>query len=209
MRILVFGATGATGQHIVTQALAEGWSVTAFSRRPENLITTHASLRAIRGDVRDARAVSECVPGHDAVISALGVGTPLKPDPGVVLGVQTIVNAMKAAGVPRLVYLSFIGVRDSRAAAGPMIRFVGRFPLRHEIADHETKERSVSTSDLAWTIVRPPKLTTGAPIAQYRVGESIRAKSFFPILPRANVAQFIVKELRDNAYVGKVVRLLP
>ena len=77
----------------------------------------------------------------------------------VVQGIENIIHSMQANDVRRLLYMSFVGVRESRAAAGWLIRNVARHPLRHEIADHERKEALIKSSVLDWTIVRPPKLT--------------------------------------------------
>ncbi|MFT5456983.1 MAG: putative NADH-flavin reductase, partial [Myxococcota bacterium] len=41
-RILLFGATGASGQQILTQALASGFAVTAFVRNPAKVQTANA-----------------------------------------------------------------------------------------------------------------------------------------------------------------------
>lgn len=207
MRVIVLGASGATGRGIVAAALRRGWAVTAFVRDPAKLGVAGAAV--VRGDVGDAAAVAKAIAGHDAVVSALGVGRPLKPDPVVVQGVHHIIEGMRQHGVRRLLYLSFIGVRASRAAAGFLIAHVARHPLRHEIADHELKEAAVERSDLDWTIVRPPKLTNGAATNRYRAGDDIVAGSFFPRLSRADVADFMIAELAEPRFVRRAVRLLP
>ncbi len=209
MKVVVFGASGRTGQHIVAQALARKLMVTAFVRHPEKLLMTDPALHVVQGDVADYDGVASTIIGHDAVTSALGVGTPLKHDATVILGIQHIIRAMQAAALQRFIYLSFIGVHESRAAAGPVLRYIARFPLRHEIADHEAKEHIVTTSTLDWTIVRAPKLTDGQFTGVYRSGETIVAHSLFPRLSRANVADFIVRQLADAQTVRNVVRVLP
>jgi putative NADH-flavin reductase len=209
MRVLILGASGATGHELVRQALARELEVTAFVRDPARLMVSAPALRVIQGDIGDSARVSEAVRGHDAVVSALGVGTPLKPDPVVVEGIRHTLAVMKEHGVRRLVYLSFIGVSESRADAGLLVRYVARHPLRHEIADHEIKEGLIRASDTDWTIVRAPKLTNGRPAAGYRDGESIAARSIFPTLSRADVAAFMLRQLADRTYVGKAPRILP
>ena len=209
MKILVFGASGATGRLLVEQALAANHQVTAFVRDPAKLGLNHPHLRTAQGDVGNAERVNTVVAGHNAVVSALGVGKPLNPDPVVVTGIRNIVAAMERHSVRRLVYQSFIGVSESRTAAGFMLRYVARFPLRHEIADHETKEKIVRASKLDWTIVRPPKLTNGTATGAYRVGEDIVSSSFLPTLARADVAAFMVKQVSDPTFTRKSPRLLP
>jgi len=208
VEILVFGASGGTGRLIVTQALARGHRVAAFVRRDDSL-AAQRDLEIVRGDVGDAVAVAAAIKGREIVISALGVAKPLQPDPVVRAGVGHIVAAMESSGVRRLIYLSFIGVSASRATAGPLIRYVARFPLRHEIADHEQKEERIRASSLEWTIVRAPKFTDGPPTGAFRVGEGIRATSFFPRLSRADVAACILDETQAPRFARTAVSLLP
>ena len=53
MNIVIFGATGGTGQEIVKQALEQGHTVTAFVRNPAKLEHKHTNLKIIQGDVLD------------------------------------------------------------------------------------------------------------------------------------------------------------
>ena len=78
MKVLVFGASGATGYHVVSQGLANGHGITAFVRNPSKLKIAHERLRVWQGDVADAKHVEDAVQGQDAVISALGASSPLK-----------------------------------------------------------------------------------------------------------------------------------
>ena len=208
MRILIFGASGRTGRAVVQRALALQHAVTAFVRQPARLAERHPNLRIALGDVVDPAAVRDAVPHHDAVVSTLGVDVPLKHDPSVIDGIRHIVEAMRDEGVRRLIYQSFIGVTESRAAVGFVLRYIAPIPLREEIADHEAKESIIKASGLDWTIVRPPKLTDGALSSRYRIGEDIRTWVPLPIMSRADVAEFIVRELEQPRYVRKAPRLL-
>jgi putative NADH-flavin reductase len=204
-RALIFGASGATGKQIVAAALEKGWQVTAFARQP----MTITGVKVIRGDVVDGEAVAAAIAGHDVIISALGVSTPLHTDPAVVQGIENIIAGMQAHGVRRLMYLSFVGVTESRSAAGWFVAHVARHPLRHEIADHERKEALIKASPLDWTIVRPPKLTNGPRTGRYRSGEKIAANAFFPRLARADVAEFMVERVADLSCHRRPIILMP
>ena len=208
MRVLVFGASGKTGREVVRQALARGFQVTAFVRDSARLPLAHANLRLVKGEITDATGVARAVEGHTGVISTLGVGTPLRHDPAVIDGVRMIARASEHASVERLVYMSFIGVGDSRDAAGFLLKRLATTVLRQEVADHETKEAAVADSFVDWTIVRVPKLTNGRLTAAYRVGESIRARSPLPMISRADVADFLLRQLTDAAFIRKTVRIL-
>lgn len=209
MKLLIFGASGATGRLVVSAALAKGHAVTAFVRTPSKLAVSHENLRVIVGDVADQQAVERSVAGHEAVFTCLGVGVPLKHDPAVVAGIGFIVDAMQRTGPARLIYLSFLGVRDSRRQLGPLLGgVIVPLVLRREVADHEAKEKLIVQSSLDWTIVRPPKLTNGAATGEFRHGNGVRATSLLPTLARADVAAFMLGQLDDTTYSRKAVAIL-
>jgi hypothetical protein len=104
--------------------------------------------------------------------------------------------------------MSFIGVRDSRDAAGFVLERMAATLLRHEASDHEIKEAAVAASFVNWTIVRPPMLTNGRLTASYRTGEDIRARSLLPMMSRADVADFMLRQLTDAAFIRRAVRIL-
>ena len=201
MNLVVFGASGKTGREVVRQALARGFIVTAFVRDTARLPLAHANLRLVKGEITDAKAVAKVIEGHSCVISTLGVGMPLRHDPIVIEGVRTIARASEHASVERLVYMSFIGVSESCDAAGFLLKRLARTVLRHEVADHEVKEAAVVESFVDWTIIRAPKLTNGRLTASYRVGEDIHARSPWPMMSRADVADFMLNQLGQTAYL--------
>ena len=209
VRVTVFGASGRTGREVVARAAAAGMHVTAYVRDPARLGDAADGVRVVTGALDDDARLAEALAGADAAVSALGVGRPLRTDPTVVEGVRRIVAAMEAAGVPRLVYLSFVGVRDSRARSGPVIRHVLSRVVRSEAADHERKEATVRASGLDWTIVRPPLLTSGPVNGALRAGEDVAAAGPLPRASRAAVAAYLVEQITAADQVRRAPSLLP
>ena len=204
MNVLVCGATGATGHELVSQALAQGHRVTAFVRTPATLGALSTRVTVAQGDVADAAAVAHARDGQSAVLSALGAASPLRRDPGLVEGVRHIVDAMEQMRVRRLVSLSFLGVpagRRPRRLVGRTL--VARLLLRHVVADHAVKEEIIQRSRLDWVLVRPPRLTNGPRHGSYRHGSDIRATSIVPTIARADLADFMLRQLADDTYVRR------
>jgi putative NADH-flavin reductase len=70
MNIIVFGASGKTGHHLVRQALEQGHSVIAFVRNPAKLLIKHDRLKILQGDIMDALKTEQAIKKHDAVLLA-------------------------------------------------------------------------------------------------------------------------------------------
>ena len=201
MKLLIFGSTGGTGRELLKQALEQGHNVIAYARSPAKIADIkHASLQVVCGDVLDLAVVERALAGQEAVLSAIGAGaqrTTLRAD-----GTRNIVEAMEKTGVQRLVCQSSLGVGDSRANLPIFTKYiiVSVF-LRHAFADHERQEAIVKQSSLAWTIVRPPHLTNGPRTGAYRHGFPTTDKRINGRISRADVADFMIKQLTDDTYL--------
>jgi putative NADH-flavin reductase len=202
MKLIVFGATGKTGRHVVEMAIQQNHTVTAFARTPAKLNLAHANLTIVQGDVLDANAVERAIAGHDAVISVLGDGekrSTLRTD-----GTKQIMAAMQKNGIQRFISTSTLGVRDSSIILPPLYKyFLVPFILKHAFADHANQEEAVEKSNLDWTIVRPSALTDGVYTGSYQHGFPSTKKGLKLKISRADVAAFILKQVSDKAYLHK------
>ncbi len=72
MRLLILGATGGTGRQLTSQAIEHGHRVTAFVRSPQKLGSLRDRVTVRQGDPRSVAELQAILPGHDAVVSALG-----------------------------------------------------------------------------------------------------------------------------------------
>jgi putative NADH-flavin reductase len=72
MRIVVFGADGATGRLLVADALVRGHKVVAVTRRPDDFPVKDPRVEIVRADVTSGAGLVAAVSGSDAVASALG-----------------------------------------------------------------------------------------------------------------------------------------
>src|SRR2546425_12263106 len=106
MKIVIFGANGATGKILTKQALDSGHRVTAVTRHPEAFPLRDVRLNVMGGDVFDLALVEQAVAGQDAVLSTLGVPFSRKPITLYSQGMAHIVQAMNRYGVRRLVCVS-------------------------------------------------------------------------------------------------------
>ena len=201
MKLVIFGSTGGTGRELIKQALDLGHDVTAYARDPTKIEDTqHSSVKVVRGDVLDLAAVESAVQGHEAVFITIGAGsrrTTIREE-----GTRNIVEAMQGTDVKRLICQSSLGVGDSRTNLPFFTKYiiVGVF-LRHAFADHERQEAVVTQSSLDWTIVRPPHLKDGPRTGVYRHGFLTTDTQIKGWISRADVADFMLKQLVDDTYL--------
>lgn len=204
MNLLVFGATGATGQQVVRQALGQGHAVTAFVRNPGALPKNEKRLRVVVGDTtQDTARIIEALSGQDVVISALGRRNSFKSDRLIERSMQAIVPSMERAGVRRLIVVSAFGVGESRRDAPLISRIMYRVLLNDIFSDKKAAEDRVLGSNLDWTFIYPVLLTDGPVTAAYRVGERLQLRGL-PKISRSDVAHFILAELGNRTFVRKV-----
>ena len=205
VKILLFGATGPTGSHVLEQALAKGHAVTAFVRDPGRLANRDERVRVIVGDTtRDAPAIADALIGQDVVVSALGRRATLSSDHLIERSMRMIVPAMERSGVRRLILLSAFGVGESRRDAPWIPRIMYRVLLSDIFRDKLAGEKRVRQSSLDWTIVYPTLLTNGPLTLHYRAGERLELRGM-PKISRADVARFILIEAENGGFVRKVV----
>lgn len=199
MKLVVFGATGTVGRQVVQQALEQGHTVTAFARSLAKLDIQHPQLSLAQGDVMDASAVEQALQGQDAVVCVLGAGKKLKSTIRSE-GTQQIIQAMEKVGMRRLICLSTLGTGDSWSNLSFYWKYVMfSFILRQVFADHERQEALVRNSNLDWTIVRPGALTDGPLTGHYRHSFPSNDRNIALQISRADVADFILKQLSEQS----------
>ena len=208
MRILVVGATGATGRAIVAQALARGHEVTALVRNPDRLEVRHEHLRVIQGNVLDPTAVDTAVAGQEAVVSALGHKRWMIPTRILSAGTGNILAAMQRHGVRRYIGMTSLGVGDSWWRMGLYYTlFVLPVILQFYFWDKHRQEKLVRASGLDWTLVRPGALTNGKPRGNWRAAREVGNPLWTVRIARADVAHFLLDQLGEAGRVHETVGL--
>jgi uncharacterized protein YbjT (DUF2867 family) len=173
MRLLVIGATGAIGSAVVRAALEDGHEVTAFVRSLDRLGDLRSRVRVVEGDLNDPASVAAAVPGHDAVISAVGSSPDRAQLDVPANGMRAVVDAMRAAGVRRLVGLAggAVNVPGERKPLGGRITTAIVSLLARNVVEAKQREFDVvQASDLDWTMVRPPNVVPGPATGSVEIG---------------------------------------
>ncbi|MEQ5787261.1 NAD(P)-dependent oxidoreductase [Erythrobacter sp. NFXS35] len=140
--LAITGATGFVGSAVLDAALAAGHRVRALARREQ---AARERVEWVPGDLVDLAALTALFAGADAVIHVAGLTNTPEPaafEAANVTGTARVVEAMRAAGVKRLVFVSSLAAREPKLSA------YGASKARAETV--------VEASGLDWTIIRPP-----------------------------------------------------
>ena len=201
MKLLIFGSTGSIGQHLIEQALTQGHSITAFARDPSKLNVKHPNLKFFQGDVMDLSSVEKAMKSQDVVLCSLGAGRKGNVRSK---GTRHIIRAMENSGVKRLICQSTLGAGDSRVTLNFFWKYIMfGLLLRKAYEDHEIQEKYVKESNLDWIIVRPAAFADGSLTGKYQQGFFTSPKGITLKISRADVADFMLKQLSDNTYLKK------
>jgi putative NADH-flavin reductase len=184
MDLAVFGATGRTGRLVLAEAARRGWPVRALVRDAARA-PSREGLVVQQGDTRDAAAVRALLVGSGgqqgragAVICALGMSDITQPATDFSDSVKTILAAMRAAGVRRIVAIASAGVFEH--PAGGYRNQQPDFPayLKNISAEHVRNYETLRDSGLDWTLMCPMTLVDDVPAGSSKYAlESLPAGS--------------------------------
>jgi putative NADH-flavin reductase len=119
------------------------------------------------------------------------------------VGTANIMAAMANAGVLRLIVQSAHGAGDSATEVFFPVRFLmRRVLLNHPFHDKDQMETLVRYRALAWTIVRPTRLTDEPATGHYRTGEHLPL-GLSPSISRADVADFLLEQVNSDQYLHR------
>lgn len=195
MKLLVLGANGRTGTHIVEQGLARGHHMIGLVRNASSL-PARDGLTVIQGTPTQANDVKAAAQGCGAILCALNnprtSDAPwAKPLTDEKILTQAAMNII-ASGVKRVVFLSSIGVGNSIADTPWIMRLlIKRTNLGVAFADHNSAEEAFRASDLDWTLVRPTGLSNGTKDKSLVVGTAKQPKHGM-MIRRSTVAGFML-----------------
>lgn len=204
-KVLIIGASKGIGLATVKQALEADHMVRAMARGADKIALADENLERFKGDALDAGDIADALDGVDVVIQALGVA----PGPNMILGpitlfskaTRVLIPAMEKAGVKRLIAVTGFGAGDSEARVGCLQRIPFRLILGQAYDDKSIQENLIKESRLDWTIARPVVLTKGRRSGRYRV--LVKPRQWRNgLISRADVADFLVKQIEDDSLIG-------
>ncbi len=213
MKVAIFGASGATGRLLTERSLAAGYEVSALVRTPVSF-PLRDRVRVVEGNAFDAAAIAETLMGAEVVLSALGARS-LKREDVLERAMPLIVAAMERlsqeqGGPRRLIALGSAGALPTSLDKQPAYRrwivqnIVYNTFLKWPVASQISQWKTLSASDLDWTMVMPPMLMNVAGRGHYRIDGDALPRNGSRIA-RTDVADFMMQQIASTQWVRKGV----
>ncbi len=202
--IALFGATGKTGLHILSQALESGYMIKALVRDSAKVTINHQNLTVIQGDALVLSEVEKTIEGSDIVMSVLGH---VKNSPRWIQTDTTknMVVAMNKYGVKKIISLSGTGVsfeKDEPKFIDNLVRTIMQLTVPSIINDGIEHAKVLQNSGLDWIVVRSLMLKEGEKKGGYKV-TSVDKNSGISI-NRADLAEFMLAQIDDDTYLHQM-----
>ncbi|GAB3068243.1 NAD(P)-dependent oxidoreductase [Salinicoccus sesuvii] len=198
MHILMLGATGRVGSHMLERALNDNHRVTALVRNTDKVQIESRNLKVLEGNVCINSDIRNAAVGVDTVVSALGTdgGTTLSES------IPSVIKAMEDEGIKRIITIGTAGILNSRTEAG-MLRYQSNESKRkttRAAQEHHKVYELLEKSPLDWTIVCPTYLPDGEYTGEYRI-----ERDFLPengeMISVPDTAEFAYSQIAENRYI--------
>lgn len=187
--IVLFGASGKTGQAIITEAKNHHIDVRSITKRNPT-------------DVE----LSQTIRGSNAVLIVFGPRPPYT-DIFCQASTERIISAMKAAHVSRIICQTGAMIGDYPQNRSFIFElFSARFRKSNPDGynDRVQQEKAVMTSSLEWIIIKPPRLTDSQDDMPIHAGVHIGI-GLLSSVSRKSLAQFIMEELLTPHHIYQAV----
>ncbi|MBE4909210.1 SDR family oxidoreductase [Bacillus luteolus] len=198
MNILVLGATGRVGSHMVTYALHDSHHVTVLVRTPEKIQLYNKKLTIIQGDVLNEDDIVRAMNGIDVVISALNTdGTTTLS-----ASMPLIIGAMESEGIKRIITIGTAGILQSRVTPNSLRYQSSESKQKSTRAakEHHKVYDMLKQTTLDWTIVCPTYLPDGERVGKYRIERNVLPEGGSEIsVP--DTAEFTFKQIQARDYI--------
>jgi uncharacterized protein YbjT (DUF2867 family) len=196
MDVVIAGAHGKVARRLTGLLVARGDQVRGLIRNPahtEDLRSDGSEPVACDLEVAPVDEIAQAIGGADAAVFAAGAGPGSGPERKWTIdrdGAIKLLEASRAAGVPRYLIVSSVGAENP-----PDGDDVFSVYLRAKAE----ADRAVAESDREWTIVRPGLLTDDPGLGRVRISlEPMREK-----VPRDDVAAVLAATLQEPRTVRK------
>ncbi|KAG4432972.1 hypothetical protein IFR05_011540 [Cadophora sp. M221] len=223
MHFLILGASGRTGQHVVSEILSQGHTAVALVRTSSS-IATRPGLTIVTGsplskpDIRSALAATPSPPSA-AIITLNTVrktdspfAAQLSPPRFLADSCANVCEVLDNAGIHRVVVMSTAGVGDSWSNLPFLSKvFLGWTNVKYALEDHGLVDKEMRLRQMDWTLVRAVRLNfddekaTDARPEVRTLGSNGDGMSLSDSVNVSSVARFLVKVTVEGLFIKSAV----
>jgi putative NADH-flavin reductase len=200
-KVAVLGGTGKAGKFVVDELVRQGYPVKMLVRSQQKTVKNDPLIEIVTGNARNYATIQRLVSGCHAVVSTLG---PSKNEPAVnSVAVSHLIKVMKNLRIKRYIEVTGWGIQAPEDKKGLKTRIVGwliRKMVPVKAHDRQNAYEMLKASNLDWTIVRCPTIEL-APAHRKLFVELADAPG--NKVSAADLAEFIVSQLKDEKYIKK------
>ncbi len=209
MKIALIGATGFVGTAVLNEALNRGHYVTAIARNTDKITVSNPNLILKQADAYNVNELKAAIAGNDVVVSAFnsGWGNPNIYD-DFIKGSETIQQATKEAGIPRLLIVGGAGSLEIKP--GEQLVDSPSFPAEWKngaLAARDYLTTIRKETELDWTFLSPAimLLHDGERTGNYRLGtdQPVFNDQQQSTISVEDMAIAIVDELEKGQFIKK------
>lgn len=210
--ILILGATGATGRHVLGLARDAGLNINLLSRDPSKLHDTRENEEITQGDARDIDALLRAMPEGGLVVSCLGIG-PRGPKGFYSDTAKAIVSAAKQRSPRRSVILSTLGTGTTAHRRTPVLSgMFGMMGAGWILQDRGVEEDAYLESGMPVTLMQSCWLTNAKASARGKLHDPADVPSLGflgPMISRADVGRHLMAVAKEEPRSPRTLCLLP
>jgi len=203
MKIAIFGSTGFVGKILLEKALEKGYQVKTLVRDPEKLGIFKESVESISGDASQADKLEKTVVGTEAVLSTLPPINNNEPEKSA-RTMEDLVAILERNAIKRFIHIGGAvhggGANENWTLGRQILRLYLSIVCKPVLIAKQSEWKVLRTSNLEWTLVRPPRV-----IKEKRQGHLVaNEKNLASVQVNAeDLADFMLEQINSEQWIAK------
>ena len=205
MRIAILGSTGFVGKVLIKKAIDAGYQVKTLARNPEKLEEIKNKIEIIKGNVFEPLSIGSVIEGAEVVLSTIG---PPQRNPGDPVqyekAMKNIVSEMDKYGIKRYIHIGGAahpgGENERWTMSRRLLRFLLTLFSKQILVAKHLEWEVLKTSDLDWTLVRPPRITNEEASGNISADEKILKSLKISV---SDLTDFILEQITSKEWIRK------
>jgi len=205
MKIAILGSTGFVGNVLIKKAIARGYEIKTLARNPEKLNEIKDKIEIIQGNVFEPASIDTAIEGTEVVLSTVGP-PPGKPcNPGQYQeAMKNIIAVMEKHAIKRYIHIGGAvhqgGENEIWNFKRKFLRFFLNLMSKPILIAKQLEWEVLKSSDLEWTLVRPPRITGGNISARLYANEKYLYSLQISV---EDLTDFILDQIKSREWIKK------